>query len=782
MVASPARQLSPVLGGPASTYSSDFAYQAADPTADAARIFSLMKTTCGRMHGILSFRISDTGAWTSGYCAINVATGSLIYQMKGNLSHARTLISDLRGCQVRTQGTKASTASYLEISNRGSGCSVHLRPHVPETFDSWLAALLCWQPLSPKGTQNKMTKPQPPVMAERRTEDRRRNSSIDLPKEAAIIKVGKMLFWDHDSRMTTPLSPGRRISTYKQQRSAAGTAWKKVSTTLQENGQLKVYAESDNKLLESVSLSALSRCAIQRLQPSVLEDEYCLAIFPQYTVSSVHAESRRPIYLSLETRVLFEVWFVLLRAFAIPELYGPEQSEVQSPVDFVDASPSSPVAPGENMFRMERVLSMRIMEAKIHEPEEPMDGGGPTMQSRSGMSGVTLITGDYHAEVLFDGEVRGRTAIKENTSHPFWREAYEFTDLPPVLSSATIVMKSRNSGQRDWALIADEKFDAEEADIHTLEDMNIVGEIQISPLDTVLGTVDLNLEYLDRGRETEMWWPVMNERDEIVGDILLTIKIEEAIVLTSQHYEPLSKLLHRFSTGLTQQIVRGSDAKHMPDTFLKIFQVSGQAPDWLISLVEDEIDGLHKETTMSRFRYSSRIASNDSYESTVDREIFLRDMNKNATQGANLLFRGNSLLTKALDSHMKRVGKDYLEEVLGEKIRDIDESDPDCEVDPMKVNPEALARNWRNLIALTENVWKSIAASAHKCPPEMRIIFRHIRSCAEDRFGDFMRSISYSSVSGFLFLRFFCPAILNPKLFGLLKGIITASTPSSVKN
>jgi hypothetical protein len=30
--------------------------------------------------------------------------------------------------------------------------------------------------------------------------------------------------------------------------------------------------------------------------------------------------------------------------------------------------------------------------------------------------------------------------------------------------------------------------------------------------------------------------------------------------------------------------------------------------------------------------------------------------------------------------------------------------------------------------------------------------------------------VQYSSVSGFLFLRFFVPAVLNPKLFGLLKG------------
>jgi hypothetical protein len=67
-------------------------------------------------------------------------------------------------------------------------------------------------------------------------------------------------------------------------------------------------------------------------------------------------------------------------------------------------------------------------------------------------------------------------------------------------------------------------------------------------------------------------------------------------------------------------------------------------------------------------------------------------------------------------------------------------------------------------------MWKSIHASASRCPSELRLIFRHIRACAEDRYGDYLRTVTYSSVSGFLFLRFFCPAILNPQLFGLLKG------------
>ena len=172
-----------------------------------------------------------------------------------------------------------------------------------------------------------------------------------------------------------------------------------------------------------------------------------------------------------------------------------------------------------------------------------------------------------------------------------------------------------------------------------------------------------------------------------------------------------------------------------------------------------------------RYRYSRRIASNDSYESGLERELILRDAGKNATQEANLLFRGNSLLTKSLELYMRRLGKEYLEDTLGERMRDIDESDPDCEVDPNRIKQkDDLQRNWRNLIALTESVWIAIKTLPSRCPPELRAIFRHIRACADDRYGNFLRNIKYSSVSGFLFLRFFCPAVLNPKLFGLLKG------------
>ena len=766
LIKSTARPPSPIKNVNATTSTTP----QSSPTTDTAKILQLMKITCGRMHGILSFRTARSNAWSSGYCAINVATGSLIYQMKGEISHAKTLIPDLRGCKVRTMWDRESHSTYLDVSTHSSALGIHLRPHVPETFDSWLAALLCWQPIRPKGVQNKMTKPQAAVLPERRPGDRKRNSAINTTKDAAIIKVGKMLYWDVNSQKShSTRYNSRRISTYKQQRSMS-SAWQKVSCTLQENGHLKLFTESDTSLVSMIPLTSLSRYAIQRLEPSALDDEFCLAIYPRYTSSSENSPSMSTVYLSLESRVLYEVWFVLLRAFTVPDLYGPEQAPQNTTLSPVASSKESQPPLTTDSFRVERVISLRIIEAKVHAPRGSAEFITKASPRAGSFHGQDWITGDYYAEANLDGEIRARTMMKTDTSNPFWREDYEFLDMPPVLSTASVVLKTRNNEQRDWTLVSRGPYEYEHGDVN---DLSVVGDIEISPADVTYGTVDLGFNDLERGKDTEKWWPILNDGVELVGEMLMKARIDEYVVLISQEYQPMSEILNSFSNGLTQQIVMAlpTELRKLSEILLNIFQVSAQASDWIMSLVEDEIDGIHKDTPVSRFRYSRRIASNDSYETGIEREMILRDLGKSATVEANLLFRGNSLLTKALDLHMRRLGKEYLEETLSQRIRDIDESDPECEVDPNKVqHPEDLQRNWRNLIALTENIWKSIHVSASRCPPELRVIFRHIRACAEDRFGDFLRSVTYSSVSGFLFLRFFCPAVLNPKLFGLLKG------------
>lgn len=768
---------SPRSGRVTSVAHSQAAFSSPLSNTDAAKILQLMKTTCGRMHGILSFRTApatpcSNNPWTSGYCAINVAAGSLIYQAKGEPALAKTLIPDLRGCRVRTLFDAELQSTYISVHTFTSGLGIQLRPHVNETFDSWLGALLCWQPIRPKGVQNKMTKPQSVVIGDRRIPERRRNSESASQKDAAIIKVGKMLLWDKPSASGARPASSRRVSTYRQSR-ALSSSWQRVSCTLQENGFFKLFTESDVSLVACIQLSQLSRCAIQQLDASVLDDEFCMAIYPQYTAHPVVDSAIRPIYLALENRVLFEVWFVLLRAFTIPELYGPEaptddNGDEEDPNKTPEAEDPDLVL--RDMFRIERTLSLRVTEAKLFHTKEESSRSRKQSRSHGHSAPSSPKVSDYYTEILLDGEIRAKTAVKYRTTNPFWREEFTFNDLPPVLSQASILVKTFHPTQRDWTLIAHGTY----ASTQEVNAVNMLDDIEIFTQDAVSGRVDLRLEELDPGVDTEKWWPILDDLDQPIGEMFMKARMEETVVLMSEEYAEMSDLLESFNNGLTITMgqVMSSELNQLSEVLLNIYQVSGSTVDWISALVEDEIDGLHKESTANHLRYTTRIHSNDSGGSGHDRNVLVRDMGRTATVEANLLFRGNSLLTKALDLHMRRLGKEYLEETIGERLREIDESDPECEVDPARVpRSEDLDRNWRNLLKLTTGVWKSIAASSSRCPSELRRIFRHVRACAEDRYGDFLRSVTYSSVSGFLFLRFFCPAILNPKLFGLLKGM-----------
>jgi hypothetical protein len=745
------------------------------PASDVRKLKALMRSTCGKMQGLLAFRRGEPNPWGLSYCYINEEAGSLVYEPKNDTSYTRTLIPDLRGCQVKSAYDGKAYTAYIHVVVHNSKLEVHLRPPTQEEFDSWFAALLCWSPMRPKGIQNRMAKPQTPVMIERRLADSRRHSEVSLlkdapKKEAPIIKVGKMIYWDTSvtySNTGTPKTTGSgsRPQVYRVQ-SHGSRRWRRVSCTLRENGELKLYSDTDVTLVSTVQLSQLSRCAVQRLDPSVLENEFCIAIYPQYTASSSPLTLLRPIFLSLESRVLYEVWIVLLRAFTVPQLYGPKSDALS------EEGALSPSFGTQDMFRMEKSLFVRVIEAKLIPPVSPKVADTGTTPIRP-TSSATTNPGGYLVEVLLDGETRARTMVKNEGNNPFWREEFEFLDLPALHTASLLVKKRPPSYNKN------EKSDfatALNSDPYVAEG----GYAGIS-FDQTLGKTDIYLDDLEPNQEMEKWWPLVNIYGNSVGEVLVKVSSEECAILMARDYYPLSELLHRFSNGITLQIAQmvPNELRKLSEYLLNIFQVSGAAGEWICALVEEEIDGTLKESPASRLRFSKRVGSSESNESSTpmfgsasDRELFVRDMGNTAKLEANLLFRGNTLLTKSLDLHMKRLGKEYLEETLSEKLKEINIKDPDCEVDPNKVTSQhELDRNWRRLINCTEEVWRAIYNSVSRCPQELRLIFRHIRACAEDRYGDFLRTVQYSSVSGFLFLRFFVPAVLNPKLFGLLKGI-----------
>lgn len=77
-----------------------------------------------------------------------------------------------------------------------------------------------------------------------------------------------------------------------------------------------------------------------------------------------------------------------------------------------------------------------------------------------------------------------------------------------------------------------------------------------------------------------------------------------------------------------------------------------------------------------------------------------------------LIFRGNSLATKAMEAFLKLTGERYLHDTLEELVANVLQSGFDCEVDPLKApSAAALTRQQQNLRNAVESTWKKIVAS-----------------------------------------------------------------------
>ncbi|CAM9679289.1 unnamed protein product [Lampetra planeri] len=130
----------------------------------------------------------------------------------------------------------------------------------------------------------------------------------------------------------------------------------------------------------------------------------------------------------------------------------------------------------------------------------------------------------------------------------------------------------------------------------------------------------------------------------------------------------------------------------------------------------------------------------------------------------DVLFRQNTLASKSVEQFLRLVGQPYLHQVLGAFLQGIISRRTKCEVDPSKCTQSELQHNQKALVQLCSEATRSIMASMGVFPAELRDVFSSWRRLCEARG---RAEISERLISASLFLRFLCPAIMSPSLFGL---------------
>uniref|UniRef100_A0A674IAL3 RAS protein activator like 1 n=1 Tax=Terrapene triunguis TaxID=2587831 RepID=A0A674IAL3_9SAUR len=309
------------------------------------------------------------------------------------------------------------------------------------------------------------------------------------------------------------------------------------------------------------------------------------------------------------------------------------------------------------------------------------------------------------------GMPRAPSGIIKKTRFPHWDEVLEF-DLEEGVPGKEPKGSRVSVEVWDWDMVGKNDF---------------------------LGWVEFSLDALQRS-PAKGWFRLLPfpTAEEDLGALRLKVRLAEDRILPSMYYQPLIELLVEsiLPLALLEEISSVESRQDVATKLVKIFLGQGLAVPFL--------DYLN-----------------------------LREVTKTSKSDPNTLFRSNSLASKSMEQFMKVVGMPYLHEVLKPIINRIFEEKKYIELDPCKIElnrtrQDSLEMNSSGIQPHSHIILPCSSPSPLPCPAPKNPSHilpapgPHLFLCRAA-----LAAEPYIAISGFLFLRFFAPAILTPKLFNL---------------
>lgn len=611
------------------------------------------------------------------------------------------VIRHLAGCNIRILNNKGNTNIVRVSEYSENSKAIYLNITNQELFFELFCALTWWSALKPIGIFNKITLDKKIISTKLNDLNDLSNLLLCSTKLNIFAPIPK----DYDTIDT--ISDLRKPVMFQPEISKDNWQWYLVSANLYSNGNLDLLDEKNHIVLLSIDMKKLLRSEIRLLDFSLFENDNSIFI-------GILRQLREEMNLNNNPTKIFNKYSIDEQ----PENIILNFSNKAELNDWFVILKSFAIveilglsgADKSNELRISNRFKISIVEADF--------------------TALDLLTEDrtcsLYAEISIWDKVWTKTPMITNSQVPFWREEFSFN----------------------------EEVEIKKLDINLFEEVENNGVITKS----LLGKFTLDQEALnntDFAKETRV--PIYSESHEHSQVATLCFKIDAKLefvlssvnfskfetVFLSLNYSDLASLLYKNINILTQ----GGRLDQLSMICLEVFQSMGKIEPWFQAIMDKEF-------------------------ADID-EVILRNTNNDKTSAHifNTLFRGNSLLSKTTEAYFFKVGYEYIEISIAPILREIINSNESCELDPAQIKlqddekSKVIDENFERLISWVNKIWSKIYETSNDLPIEVKV---HLKICRKELEKFCLKdneAATLNCISGFLFLRFFCPIILNPKLF-----------------